>query len=83
MAFTAILRKSGGSIILSIPRTIARTLAVEAGSAVELSVDGRTLSIVPARRSLADRLATSPKSPAAWHRDEDWLRGAPTGRELL
>lgn len=83
MTFTAILRKSGGSIILSIPKTIAQTLAVEAGSAVELSVEGRTLCVVPARRGLADRLAASPKSPAAWHRDEDWLQDAPTGRELL
>lgn len=83
MTVTAILRKSGGSIILSIPKTIAQTLAVDAGSTVELSVDGRTLSIIPARRALADRLAVSPKSPAAWHRDEDWLRDTPRGRELL
>jgi antitoxin component of MazEF toxin-antitoxin module len=83
MSCTAILRQSGGSIILSIPKTIAQTLAVEAGSVVELSVEGRTLSISPARRSLADRLSASPKSPADWQRDEGWLAGEPVGRELL
>ena len=83
MTCTATLRRSGGSIILSIPKTIAQTLAVEAGSVVELSVEGRTLSVAPARRSLADRLAVSPKSPATWLRDECWLQVAPAGRELL
>lgn len=83
MTCTATLRQSGGSIILSIPKSIAQTLAVEAGSVVELSVDGRTLSVAPARRSLADRLAVSPNTPAAWRRDEDSLQDGPVGRELL
>ena len=34
MSATATLRQSGGSIILSIPKAIARTMAVEAGSVV-------------------------------------------------
>ena len=83
MSCTATLRRSGGSIILSIPKTIARTLAVDAGSIVELSVEGRVLSVAPAKRSLADRLAVSPKSPASWQRDDDWLADDPAGRELL
>jgi len=83
MSCAAILRQSGGSIILSIPKAIAQTLAVEAGSVVELAVEGRTLSVTPARRSLADRLAASPKSPAEWRRDEASLQDAAVGRELL
>ncbi|MBJ6979008.1 AbrB/MazE/SpoVT family DNA-binding domain-containing protein [Luteimonas sp. MC1895] len=83
MTCTATLRQSGGSIILSIPKTIAQTLAVEAGSVVELAVEGRRLSVTPARRSLADRLAASPKSPEAWQRDDASLRDGPSGRELL
>jgi antitoxin ChpS len=83
MSCAAILRQSGGSIILSIPKSIARTMAVEPGSVVELALDGRKLSVTPARRTLADRLAASPKSPAAWNRDEDSLHDAATGRELL
>lgn len=83
MSCAAILRQSGGSIILSIPKSIAQALAVDAGSAVELAVEGRTLSITPARRSLADRLAASPKSPAAWRRDDASLHDGSVGRELL
>jgi antitoxin ChpS len=56
---------------------------VDAGSIVELSVEGRVLSVAPAKRSLADRLAVSPKSPASWQRDDDWLADDPAGRELL
>jgi antitoxin ChpS len=83
MSFAATLRQSGGSIILAIPKTIARTLAIEAGSIVELSVEGGKMSVTPARRSLADRLAASPKSPAAWRRDDASLQDGPVGRELL
>lgn len=83
MTFTATLRQSGGSIILAIPKAVAQTLDVEAGSVVQLSVEGRVLSVAPVRRSLADRLARSPRSPAAWRRDDAWLDDAPIGRELL
>lgn len=83
MSCAATLRQSGGSIILSIPKTLARTMAVEAGSVVELAVEGRKLSVTPARRSLADRLAASPKSPAAWRCDDKSLRDGAVGRELL
>ena len=83
MSCAATLRQSGGSIILSIPKSIAMTLDVEAGSTVELVVEGRTLCVTPARRSLADRLAVSPKSPSQWRRDDAWLGDSPAGRELL
>lgn len=83
MTCTAILRQSGGSIILSIPKSIAQTLAVEVGSVVELAVEGRRLSVTPGRRSLADRLAASPKSPETWRRDDTSLHDGAVGRELL
>lgn len=83
MSCEATLRQSGGSIILSIPKSIAKSMAADAGSVVQLQLEGRRLSITPARRSLADRLAQSPKSPAKWHRDAAFLNGHPVGRELL
>lgn len=82
MSLAATLRRTGGSITLSIPKAVAQALAVDAGSVVELEVSGRTLSVTPARRSLADRLAISPSSPAEWSRD-DSLADGPVGRELL
>jgi antitoxin component of MazEF toxin-antitoxin module len=83
MACAATLRRSGGSIILSLPKSIAQAMGIEAGSVVDLEVEGRRLLVTPARRSLADRLAVSPKTPAAWKRDEDAMRDGAVGRELL
>lgn len=82
MPLAATLRRTGGSITLSIPKAVAQALAVDAGSVVELEVQGRTLSVTPARRTLAERLAASPRSPAAWARDAS-LTDRPVGRELL
>lgn len=83
MTCTATLRQSGGSIILSIPKAIAQNLAVEAGSVVKLVVEGRSLTVTAARRTLADRLAASPTSPDDWHRDDASLTDGAVGRELL
>ncbi|MFP5373811.1 MAG: AbrB/MazE/SpoVT family DNA-binding domain-containing protein [Gammaproteobacteria bacterium] len=82
MSLAATLRRTGGSITLSIPKAVAQALAVDAGSVVELEVRGRTLSVTPARKTLADRLAASPSSPARWTRDAS-LEELPVGRELL
>ena len=82
MTLAATLRRTGGSITLSIPKAVAQALAVDAGSVVELEVRGRTLSVTPARKSLAERLAASPKSPRHWQRDS-LLDDVPAGRELL
>lgn len=82
MRCVATLRCSGGSLALSIPDAIADALAVDAGSLVKLSLSGRSLMVTPVRRTLADRLAASPKSPAQWLRDGEWLEGAPQGREV-
>jgi antitoxin ChpS len=82
MALAATLRRTGGSITLSIPKAVAKALAVDAGSVVELEVQGRTLSVTPARRTLGERLAASPRSPAGWVRDAS-LTDGPVGREVL
>lgn len=82
MSLAATLRRTGGSITLSIPKAVAQALAVDAGSVVELEVQGRTLSVTPARKTLTDRLAVSPKSRSQWRRDAS-LEDGPVGRELL
>ena len=45
MSCTATLRRSGGSIILAIPKALADSLAVDAGSVVQLSLNGRSLAV--------------------------------------
>lgn len=44
---TAILRQSGGSVILSIPKALAQTMGVAADSKVSLGLRGRTLTVTP------------------------------------
>jgi antitoxin component of MazEF toxin-antitoxin module len=44
---TAILRRSGGSVILSIPRAFADSMGVVADSKVNLELRGRTLTVTP------------------------------------
>ena len=83
MRCVATLRRSGESLTLSIPNAITDALTVDAGFVVELSLSGRSLTVSPVRRTLADRLAASPKSPVLWLRDSEWLEGAPKGREAL
>ena len=80
MALPATLRRTGGSVTLSIPKAMAQAMAVDAGSVVELALNGRTLSVTPARRSLAERLALSPRSPERWVRDPS-LDDEAVGRE--
>lgn len=44
---TAILRQSGGSVILAIPKAIAESMGVTARSEVSLALHGRTLTVTP------------------------------------
>lgn len=83
MAVAATLRQSGGSIILAIPKAIAESMSVQPGSVVELTIEGRRLSVMPVRQGLSERLAASPKTPGAWRRDDESLVDGPVGRELL
>jgi antitoxin ChpS len=83
MSCRSTLRKTGGSIILTIPKAIAESLDIKAGSEVDLTVDGGKLSVTPKRRGLTERLAASAKSPDHWTRDRGWLDDEPAGRELL
>jgi antitoxin component of MazEF toxin-antitoxin module len=82
MSLTATLRHTGGSITLIIPKAVAQALAVDAGSVVELEVEGHTLLVTLARKTLAERLGASPTSLARWARDAS-LEELPVGRELL
>lgn len=50
---------------------------------VNTTDEERKILATPPRRSLADQLAASPKSPRAWQRDDDMLQDSAFGRELL
>jgi len=77
------LRQAGGSLIVTIPKVIAKIMDVDANDDVVLSMRGRVLEITPAKKTLSDRLAKSPASPKDWYRDPEFMDFENVGRELL
>ena len=59
------------------------TRAITDSFVVDASGEERTILVTAPRRSLADRLAGSPKSPCSWPRDNVALQYHTIGRELL
>lgn len=47
---TVALRKSGGSLILAVPAFFAETNHLSAGDKVEISIEGQSMIVRPARR---------------------------------
>lgn len=78
----ATLRRSGGSVILALPKTVTALMGVAADADVVLSLNGRVLEVRATAVTLAQRLAVSPKKPEDWYRD-DFLGDELVGRELV
>jgi antitoxin ChpS len=68
---SASLRRSGGSLILTIPQSYVEQNGLEAGSRVALEIDGPELRLKPVRqrKSLDELLAATPQG---MHRVEGW-----------
>ena len=84
---TAVLRKVGGSVMLSVPPALLEILGLSAGSEVGLAVENGRLIVQapPTKRkySLAELLAQCDYSDGPTEEDREWDRMAPQGRELL
>ncbi len=82
------LRRAGGSLVLTIPKTHARSLGLTEGERIGVSVADGKLVADPAvhdrpRYRLDDLLAAcDPAAPLAVD-DQEWLDGKPTGNELI
>ena len=78
---SASLRRSGGSLILTIPQSYAEQNKLEAGSRMALEIKGTELRLRPARRkrSLAELLDATPDG---LHRVEGWDEMPAVGKEL-
>jgi len=76
---TAMLRKSGGSLILTIPQSYTVQNNLKNGCAVDVEIHGEALIVRPqrVRKSLADLLAETPKS----NRAKGWDELADVGNE--
>lgn len=75
------LRKAGDVLVVTVPEAIAQVNGLQDGSEVELSVDGRnvTLRIPRKRYKLADLLSEMPASSLP--RVEGWDEIVPVGKE--
>lgn len=83
---TATLRNWGGSIAVSLPKKLIATLGLQAGSAVEVTLERDSIVLAPARRR--HTLAQLEKEQRALDRaagrkpaDREWIDGAARGRE--
>jgi antitoxin ChpS len=84
---TAILRKLGGSVVMTVPRKVLALVDLDAGSEVKLSVESGRLVVSPQGKPkyrLADLLRASrgKKRPLAAE-DLRWLNDGPVGKELI
>jgi len=82
------LRRAGGSLTLTIPRTFARTLGLAEGARIGVSVSEGKLIAEPAsdnrpRYTLEALLAECDPDAPLSAEDEAWLADAPQGSELI
>ena len=79
------IRQSGGACIISIPKVILRTLALDAGASLDLSIEGNKIILTPIKQSLTLEaiLEGSPKSALRFtEEDQLWLNSRSVGKEI-
>lgn len=84
---TAILRRLGGSVVMTLPRKVLALVDLDAGAEVKLSVENGRLVVSPQGRPryrLADLLrASAGKKRRLTAEDRRWLDDGPVGKELI
>lgn len=86
MAYTAVLRKVGGSVMLALPPALLAAAELGAGQQVTVSAEEGRIVVEPHRRprySLAELLARCDPDAPVSDEDRGWLETPPVGRELL
>lgn len=79
------IRQSGGANIISIPKVILRTLGLNVGASLDLSIEGNRIILTPVKKSLTLEaiLEGSPKSALSLtEEDQLWLNSPPVGKEI-
>jgi antitoxin ChpS len=84
---TAVLRKLGGSVVMTLPRKVLALVDLDAGAEVKLSVENGRLMVSPQGRPkyrLADLLrASRGRKLRLTAEDRRWLNEKPVGKELI
>jgi antitoxin component of MazEF toxin-antitoxin module len=79
------IRQSGGASIISIPKVILRTLALDVGASLDLSIEDNRIILTPIKKSLTldAILEGSPKSALRLtEEDQLWLNSQSVGKEI-
>ncbi|HTA78953.1 MAG TPA: AbrB/MazE/SpoVT family DNA-binding domain-containing protein [Terracidiphilus sp.] len=83
---TTTLRKVGGSVMLTVPKSILDILNLKAGAEVSVDIQDGRLLVEPKPRpryTLEELLAASDYSKPQSAEDREWIDAPPVGRELL
>lgn len=79
---TATLRAIGGSVSVTLPRQLLRTLGLDAGASVSVAVDGGRLVLTPNRPSYTLDELLSGMKPGDMPTDPGWECARPVRREV-
>lgn len=85
---TAVLRRLGGSVVVTVPRKVLALVDLDAGAEVAITVENGKLVVSPRSRPryrLSDLLRASRARKRIRFTAEDrrWLSDRPVGRELI
>ncbi len=82
-----VIRQSGGANIISIPKAILKTLGLDTGSSLDLSLEDNKIVLTPSKeqhKTLEELLAGSPKERLAMtDEDREWDAAKPMRREQI
>jgi antitoxin ChpS len=78
---TATLRAVGGSVTVTLPRQMLRQMGLEAGHEVEITTDGRSLTLAPARKRYSLARMLKGMKPGDMPAAAGWDVDPPAGRE--
>ena len=78
------VRQSGGANIISIPKAIVKTLGLQVGSKLDLSIENNKIILTPIMETrLEDLLAGSPRECfKVTEEDREWIDAKPMGKEI-
>jgi antitoxin component of MazEF toxin-antitoxin module len=79
---TLSLRKSGGSLIMTIPQAYTEQNDIKAGAEMAVEIIGDSLIIKPVRQRKYTLDQILAETPAGLHHQQDWLEKKPVGHEL-
>lgn len=76
------VRKSGGSLIITIPQAYTEQNQIEAGVELSVEIIGETLTIKPTRKKKYSLDQLIAETPEGLHRVKGWLEMKPVGNEV-